>query len=318
MEKSSKKENNPDLIKISTSTFKYVEDYIEHATNLKNSDELLLAIEILKEAESKLLSEELKYKEIKEEELPYDLFISNPFVKSTYSDNDIIYKCLDNYKHLNKRDPDRSSDGIDTWFIKDDKLNSITICGRVTLNSTFMNMVAVFKEIDLLQKSIDSFEEIKVEKIISKTRWLASAKIKMPMFVTNREAYLEGFGIFLKQENMIMLPIFSPSDKELENHNIPKENKGYVRINMNIGFYCVKYLDENHCELFSCFNVDPKVSVVPTMVLNFITKEFGFYLMRDFRKAAEDSKLVVLYKERINMFQDFYDFIRNALDIRNE
>lgn len=313
--------NNKDLVNKQTSSFKYVDEYISHAKELKQADELLKAIDVLKESENRILTEEISFNnsnnlEYNTSNNNYEKFISNDFVKKTYEDNDLVFKCLDNYKQLNSRDPDRSSNGIDTWFINEDKLNTVTICGRVTLNSTFINMVAVFKEIDLLQKSIDSFNEIKVEKVLSRTRWLASAKIKMPMFVTNRELYLEGFGIFLKEENMIMLPIYSPSESYLDSYGIPKENKGYIRVSMNIGFYCVKYLDEDHCELFGCFNVDPKVAAVPNMILNYITKEFGYYLMRDFKKAAEDSKLVHLYNERINQNSEFYNFIRNALNVK--
>jgi hypothetical protein len=300
--------------KIEVPDLEFVEDYYELAQKELKEEQLLRAIEVLKYAETKLIAEEIKFKnKTNDKKSDYEAFSQEKFVRDLYSDNDLIYKCLDNYKQINKRSPDRSSDGIDNWFIKDDKLNSISICGRVTLNSTFLNMIAVFKEIDLLQKTIDSFEELTVVKVLSLTRWLARSKIKMPLTLTNRELYLMGFGIFLKKENMIFLPLYSPDEGEFK--EIEKETKDYVRIKMNLGFYCVKYLDDKHCELFSCFNVDPKVSMVPWFVINNVTKEFGYYLMRDFRKAAEDNSLVKEYAERIDKFKEFYDFIRKALNI---
>lgn len=290
---------------------------IKKAQEEFDKDQLLKAIEILKLAEDQLLSGECEFidksKEIEDD--AYSYFINLPFVKETYKDNDFIYHLLDNYKKMTKRDPDRSHDGIDTWFMNEEKVNSITISGRVTIACPFFHMLAVFKEIDLLQKTISSFEELKVIKEITKTRWLARARIKMPLTVSNREVYILGYGIFLTHENMVMIPIYTPDDNQFTKELIP-EKSDYTRIDMKFGYYCVKYIDETHCELFSCFNVDPKVSMIPWFVLNGFIKEFGYYFMRDFRKAAEDEKLIDLYKERIEKNKDFYNLIRNSLGIK--
>ena len=295
----------------------FVEDYIKLAEIEYSKEQLLKAIEILKTAESKLILEECQFQNSNEhiQNDKYSYFINIPFVKSIFKDNDFIYNCLNNYKIMNKRAPDRSHNGIDTWFIKEDNVSSITISGRVTIACSFFQMVAVFKEVDLLSQAISSYEEVSLVKQISHTRWLAKTKIKMPLTLSNREVYLLGYGIFLKSENMIMLPIYSPKDDEFD--EIKEENSNYTRVYMNFGYYCVKYLDETHCELFSCFNMDPKVSMIPWFILNGVTKEFGYYMMNDFRKAAENEQLAVIYKERINENKEFYDLIREALVISN-
>ena len=293
---------------------KCVEDFILDAENEYKSDHLLKAIDILKSTENNILSGDVIFKDETLNDNAYDCFINHKFVKQLYKDNDFIFQCLDNYKEINKRDPDRSSDGIDNWFIKSENTNSITISGRVTIACNFFHMVAVFKEIDLLQKSIGSFEELKTVEKILETRWLVRSRIKVPV-VSNRELYLLGFGIFIEKEKMIMLPFYTPEKDEFPKEIIP-EKSDYTRISMKFGYYCVRYLDENNSELFSCFNIDPNISMVPWFVVNGIIKEFGYYIMRDFQKAAEDNKLKEEYLKRIKENAFFYDLIREQLHIK--
>jgi hypothetical protein len=293
-----------------------VEDYIEEAKFQNASNYILNSIQVLKSAEDKLLAGEIKYIDPSKHEKAYDFFINDPFVSQLYKDNDRIFHCLDNYKQINKREPDRSYDGIDNWFIKEEKINSMSISGRVTIACNFFHMLAVFRETDLLQETVGSIEELKVINKEGITRWLAKALIKMPLSLTNRELFIYGYGVFLKKENMVMIPIYSPNEEELSKYYQEKPNQDLVRIDMKFGYYLVRYLDENHCEFFSCFNIDPKISYVPWFILNNCIKEFGYYFMRDFRKAAEDVKLFEIYQKRINEHPEFYDFIREALNIK--
>ena len=83
---------------------------------------------------------------------------------------------------------------------------------------------------------------------------------------------------------------------------------------MNFGFYIAKYLDEDHAELFSCFNVDPKVSV-PWFLINTFTKDVGYYMMSDFRKIAEKEDFGKKYADRISKFSKDYDKIKKAINL---
>ncbi len=292
---------------------KYVEDYIFDAEKEYKNDHLLNAINILKSTEDMILSGEVTFNDASLNKNAYNNFVNNKFVKTLYKDNDFIFQCLDNYKQINKRDPDRSSDGIDNWFMKLDNSNTITISGRVTISCNFFHMVAVFKETDLLQSTIGSFEELKTIEKLSETRWLVRSRIKVPI-LTNRELYLLGFGIFLEKEKMIMLPFYTPDKDDFSSDLIP-DKSDYTRVNMKFGYYCVRYLDDNNSELFSCFNVDPNISMVPWFVVNGFIKEFGYYIMRDFKKAAEDVKLKEEYLKRIKENSKFYDLIKEHLKL---
>lgn len=290
----------------------YSEDYTELITRLMNEGEVLQAINVSKVLEELILDSKIKFKENTDNKTEYELYESNPVIMSIQEDEELIFKCLDNYKKMNKRDPDRSSNGIDTWFNYEDKLSSMTICGRVTLNVRMLNLIAMFKEIDLLQEQVNQFEFLKVLEKITFTKWIAQCGIKMPITFTNRDLVLIGVGLFDIKEQLFIIAFKSLEPNK--GKTIPEPDNKHCRIDMNFGFYIAKYLDETHAELFTCFNVDPKVSV-PWFLINTFTKDVGYYMMEDFRKIVEKDGFGKNYEERIKKFSEDYDKIKKAINI---
>ena len=94
---------------------------------------------------------------------------------------------------------------------------------------------------------------------------------------------------------------------------LPPEDSKYLRIEVNYGFYYIKYIDEEYCEFTNCFNVDPKVTYIPWFILNSFTKELAYYVMDDLRNMIESDKNEDLYKERVEQKRKFYDKIVNTL-----
>jgi hypothetical protein len=299
--------NNPFNIKLTNS-----EDYTDLITSYMNEGLVLEAINVSKVLEELILDSKIKFKQNKESKSEYELYETHPVILSIQEDEELIFKCLDNYKKMNKRDPDRSSNGIDSWFNYEDKLSSMTICGRVTLNVKMLNLIAMFKEIDLLQEQVDQFEFINLMEKITFTKWTAHCGIKMPMTFSNRDLVLIGVGLFDKKEQLFIIAF--KSLEQNKGKTVPQPDSKHCRIDMNFGFYIAKYLDENHSELFTCFNVDPKVSV-PWFLINTFTKDVGYYMTSDFRKIAEKVGLEKIYEERINKFKEDYDKIKKAINI---
>lgn len=293
-----------------------VEDYMNNVYYYLNEDyDLLEAINIINLAEEKILDGELFYKEtLKEDESDYERFSENKIYKSLKADEELMFKCIDHYKDINKRDPDRSSDGIDNWFMKEDNLNSITICGRVTLKTNLISLVALFKELDLITKAINSFEKISILKEVYMAKWHSQAKIKMPLTIQNRDIIVTGTGVFDKKESMLMILLKSPTKEEFPEYF--EEEKGYTRLSMNFGFYFCKYLDDNYTELFTCFNVNPNVPAVPWFILNNIVKDFGYHIMNDFRKASECEKNQEEYAKRIKANPELYEKVRKGIGMK--
>jgi len=285
------------------------EDAIILIEKLMDLGEVQLAIEVSKNLENAILDGELEFNS-KGNLSDYECYESNKTIISLLDDENLIYKCVDNYKIINKRDPDKSYDGIDTWFKYEDTLNSITICGRTTIMCNMFHLVAMFKEIDLLQESVGQFEFLRVIKELSFSKWIAHCGIKMPMTFSNRDMVLIGIALFDRVEKLFIIS-FKSTKKEFYDF-IPDCDNKHERIDMNFGFYIAKYIDDKTCELFTCFNVDPKVSV-PWFILNSITKDVGYYMMSDLRKICQGKDFAKKYQERIDKNPEAYNKIKSAI-----
>ena len=276
---------------------KDAEGVIELAHCYMGEGMVLEAIEQLKHLEELIMDGDLEFsKKLNNEFTDMEIYQDNPDIQSLLRDEKLIFKCLDTYKSINKRDPDRSSEGIDTWFKYEDNTNAVTICGRVTLQVSIFHIIAMFRETDLLEQSVGQFEFLNVIKKISFSKWINQVGIEMPLTFTNREVVLLGLGLFYKKEKMFIIAFKSTNKNEYE--CCPDVDDKHCRIDMNYGFYIAKYLDDETCELFTCFNVDPKVDV-PWFLINSFIKDIGYYMMNDFRKMVQDDKFSEKYSERI-------------------
>ena len=298
--------------------FTTVDEFIKSCEILISNGNTFEAIECMKKAEEKLIEGQISLinKPKNSKFSDYELFQANPIIKICKEEDDLYFICMDHFKKINKRDPDSSYDGIDNWFIQEDKLESLTICGKVTLKTSFLRLVALFKELDLLVKNIDNYEEITLLKEASLTRWYTHAKIKMPLTIQNRDMILLGSGLFNKKEKILMILMKSPS--KFEYPEIPNELKTHLRISMNFGFYFCKYIDNKTTELFTCFNINPKVQSIPWLIINNFIKNFGYYTLKDIRKTVENEENQKEYVKRIIAEPKFYNVARRELDLNDD
>jgi hypothetical protein len=274
-------------------------------------DDAISAVEVSRIAEEKILEDEICYKKDIGNLTDLEAYNENPFIIMIKSDEDLLFKCMDNYKKINKRDPDKSYNGIDNWFQYEDNLQSVTICGRVTLQINLLKLAAVFWEFDLLSQNLSTFEDIKLLKSDYAQKVYTHCKIKVPL-IQNRDLVISGLGAFNKKEKMLQVMFKEPTKQESE--EFPKENsKTHTRMIINFGFYFCKYIDENTTELFTCFNSNPRIPAIPWIILNPLIKEFAYRFNDDFRKVCECSNIDTLYGDRIKKNKDFYNRVRNGL-----
>ena len=52
-------------------------------------------------------------------------------------------------------------DGIKTWFKYEEEIKSLTMCGETVFECDLFHLFAILSEIDLMQKFISQFEEVK-------------------------------------------------------------------------------------------------------------------------------------------------------------
>jgi len=289
-----------------------VEEFLELIKEIySEDDDVISAVEVSKITEEKILEDEISFKNDIGDLTDLEAFNNQHFIKMLKSDEDLLFKSMDNYKKINKRDPDKSYNGIDNWFLYEDKLESVTICGRMTLQVNLLKLAAIFWEFDLLAKNLSSFEDIKLLKSDYAQKVYTHTKVKLPL-IQNRDMVICGLGAFNKKEKMLQVLFQTPSIDMLK--DFPKEEpKTHTRMKMNFGFYFCKYIDENTTELFTCFNSNPKLPLIPWLILNSVIKDFAYKFNDDFRKLSECSNNDAIYSERIKKNKEFYNRVRNGL-----
>ena len=135
----------------------------------------------------------------------------------------------------------------------------------------------------------------------------------MPMFIDNRDLVLCGFGILDAEEKTIMMPFRSINAPTYIDVDVPKESSGYRRISISHGFFHLKFIKEETFLLSTSYNVDPKVSVIPWIMLNTILKEMSFYVLDGIKNQIENTKNRDVYKKRVEEKKNFYDRVKKEL-----
>jgi hypothetical protein len=223
-----------------------------------------------------------------------------------YDDKELIEKVKDQIKRMKNNPPERTYNNIDSWFNYENDVSSITIGSKTTMKCNPVKLFAILAEVDLLNQFVERFDSVEKLEELTLFRWIIRIRIKMPLTFDNREVVVMGFGFVDPDDRTIYLP-FRSINKDHYNHvNYPAEDNNYKRIEINYGFFHLKILDQETVEVINCYNVDPKVPVIPWIILNTFLKEISYYIMEDLKKQIQDAKFGI-YEERIKKNQNFYD-----------
>jgi hypothetical protein len=202
--------------------------------------------------------------------------------------------------------PERSYNNIDSWFHNETDVSSITLGSKTKMKCKPIKMFAVLAEVDLLSKSVDRFDSIEKLEELSSFRWKVRIRINMPITIDNREIIVLGFGFFDPIDKSVYLPFRSINNEHYNFMSTPEEVADYKRIEINFGFFHIKIIDDENIEITNCYNVDPKVPVIPWLILNTFLKEMSYYIMEDLRKQIENVD-IGMYEERIKNNPKFYN-----------
>jgi len=213
---------------------------------------------------------------------------------------------------MKKTKPERTYNNIDSWFFYENDVSSITRGSKTTMKCETIKMFAVLAEVDILGKFATQLESLEKLEELSLFRWVIRIRIKMPMTFDNREVVVLGFGFVDPSDKTIYLPFRSIDKNHYSDLICPEEQQNYKRIDINYGFFHLTIIDDKTVELINCYNVDPKVPVIPWVILNTFLKEISYYIMEDLKKQIENVEFG-LYEDRIKKNQKFYDSLYNKV-----
>lgn len=250
-------------------------------------------------------------------------FKGDPYVQQIKDDSMITDKCFECHKKILSTKQDRSYNGIDTWFINEESIihivkidvSSVTICARTIIKSNLLQLCSVLAEIEQMPNYITRFHSLKKISEVTSFRWMLAIKIKMPFLIANREVVGTGFCILNEESNSIILPFKSTMNQnKYLNIDVPSEDSYFKRINLNFGYMHIIPIDEKTCEVSVSFNVDPKVPLIPWIILNKFMKEASYYIMLEFRNQIENLNNET-FLQKINERKEFYQKIFNRLKV---
>lgn len=132
--------------------------------------------------------------------------------------------------------------------------------------------------------------------------------------VSSRDFLVYGFGVnCLKEEGTIYLLVKSIEDntevfqEEFKN----KENKKFVRAEIKIFGFEIKVIGKNKISMSGIINCDPKISFLPSWIINQIVKQFAKTLFNKLVTIAKNYRgSKYENKNPSEIDREFYEFIR--------
>lgn len=241
------------------------------------------------------------------------MFAQIPIIVTSKEELGLTQKCLEIYSQITQTKPDKESDGVKTWFKYEEGIKSMTICGQTVINAELFDILAVLAELDLMKNFIKQFEDIIPLGNITPFRLLIHAKVAMPVTIAKRDLVLKGFSYIDKDNKSILIPIKSVHGGMQNGIDIPKEHSKYKRVDLIFGFFHIKYINEKSFCITNCYNVDPRVSVIPWFIINTVVKFINYYILIGLKKQIEGGKNKELYTKRIEERKEFYQMVKQKM-----
>jgi hypothetical protein len=133
--------------------------------------------------------------------------------------------------------------------------------------------------------------------------------------ISSRDFLVYGYGInCLKEEGSIYLLVKSIEENSgfFEDVFKSKDNKKYVRAEIKIFGFEIKSIGKNKISMNAIINCDPKISLVPTWIINQIVKQFAKMLFNKLVTIAKNYRGSKYENKNPSEFDNkFYEFIRS-------
>jgi len=138
--------------------------------------------------------------------------------------------------------------------------------------------------------------------------------------VSNRDFLVYGYGVnCLRDEGSIYLLVKSIEENSglFEDVFKSKQNKKYVRADIKVFGFEIKVTGKNKVSLNGIINCDPKISFIPTWLINQVVKQFAKILFNKLVSIASNYKGSKYENKNPNdLDKQFYEFMRKeAKDI---
>ena len=152
----------------------------------------------------------------------------------------------------------------------------------------------------------------------SKFRKLVRYLYEFPWPVSNREIVLECAGFPGAQTKSALLTLRSPTRPHLLGFPVPPATEGLVRCDVPIGLVNLMILEPELTQISMVFNVNPHVvppmqPLVPSSVVNFVSKHAAYFMMDKIRNQLTAFKGSE-YERRVKEKPYYYEDLRQRVE----
>lgn len=170
---------------------------------------------------------------------------------------------------------------------------------------------------------------------IDRFRKLAYFQCGIPFPFKNRDVVIYGYGVDLIDDNKVMAVVRSYEPKNVDNwadntstfsnyekvlrggFNVPPETSKFVRADIKNGGFLLTPIDENTTNISFLFTIDPKMSYLPSSLVNWGMKFVASYALNSLRETANSVHKDEEYINRMEVKADVYDYLKRRLEETN-
>ncbi|KAH9580042.1 hypothetical protein LSM04_006923 [Trypanosoma melophagium] len=200
-----------------------------------------------------------------------------------------------------------------TYYRYDEKTKShlFKVIGEVP--NSIIYLMGVLMEPDLFTEWFPFCFHSTVQGELTRFHKASQLAIRVPWPFTNRDIFLEGFGVddlSLNKRVIIVSRSFREDGPIPPGFQLPKPNE-YVRLHVEYGGFVIEALNPSHCRLSFVINVDPKLPHAPMWGVNWVSGKVVWGILREISRAAkqaenEKSK----YAEKRRQRPDVYTYLQ--------
>jgi hypothetical protein len=227
---------------------------------------------------------------------------SQKFLSSLCDDNSLLFQdCKSDY-NFTKMGTEMFNDhegwttesigkDLTTKYKKIPRTALISLRFEAILDIPLINVLTLLYEIDLYNEWIPFLTKSDMLSNVHRASKVVYIKASLPPPLADRDAFLYGFGVDHSNEDgsvMILAKSLDTDPELMKRHKVdPSKTSKNVKMDLNFACFKIKPLGPNRCEMLGVANVDPKISFLPSRLLNWLVRKTTTLLVERMLKKAQ-------------------------------
>ncbi|CAG9321087.1 unnamed protein product [Blepharisma stoltei] len=191
--------------------------------------------------------------------------------------------------------------------------SEVIVRGEMLLHTPITPLLALFSECDLLKNWVPILKDAKCLGRPSIFRRIIHYFFDLPWPVTNRDMVVSAVGIPIPENSSTLMILRSIDEySSFLDINIPTSEG--VRITMNYACLNITYISPNESQISLIARCDPHMSLIPTFLVNYVTKHGILYFLQSVREQCQQYEGSV-HQEYVNANPGYYEEVMKRINV---